>query len=85
MTYASYEKVVGIIRDIRSGGSCCSIVVSVDTESEIVNFVVSPDTIVVDNIRLRRGMRAGCFFMIPAFRLRRFFSATISGRTDHSA
>lgn len=51
MTYASYEKVVGMIRDIRSGGSCCSIVISVDTEGEIVNFVVSPDTIVVDNIR----------------------------------
>ena len=62
MTYASYEKVVGMIRDIRSGGSCCSIVVSVDTEGEIVNFVVSPDTIVVDNIRLRRGMRVAAFY-----------------------
>lgn len=62
MTYSSYEKITGIIRDIRSGGSCCSVLISIDTEGEIVNFVVSADTMVVDNIRLRRGMRVAAFY-----------------------
>lgn len=55
MTFSSYEKVTGVIRDIRSGGSCCSLLISVDTDGEIVNFVVSGDTIVVDNISIRRN------------------------------
>ena len=61
MTFSSYEKVTGVIRDIRSGGSCCSLLISVDTDGEIVNFVVSGDTIVVDNTRLRRGIKVAAF------------------------
>ena len=62
MTFSSYEKVTGVIRDIRSGGSCCSLLISVDTDGEIVNFVVSGDTIVVDNTRLRRGIKVAAFY-----------------------
>ena len=62
MMFSSYKKVTGVIRDIRSGGSCCAMVISVDTEGEIVDFVVSGDTMVVDNVRLRRGMRVAAFY-----------------------
>ena len=62
MMFSSYKKVTGVIRDIRSGGSCCAMVISVDTEGEIVDFVVSADTMVVDNVRLRRGMRVAAFY-----------------------
>lgn len=62
MMFSSYEKVTGVIRDIRNGGSCCSMIIAVDTEGEVVNFVVSGDTGVVDNVRLRRGMRVTAFY-----------------------
>lgn len=62
MMFSSYEKVTGVIRDIRNGGSCCSMIIAVDTEGEVVNFVVSGDTGVVDNVRLRRGMRVAAFY-----------------------
>lgn len=62
MMFSSYKNVTGVIRDIRNGGSCCSMIISVDTEGEIVDFVVSGDTMVVDNVRLRRGMRVAAFY-----------------------
>ena len=62
MTFSSYEKVTGVIRNIRNGGSCCSMIVSVAANGETVNFVVSGDTIVVDCARLRRGMRVAAFY-----------------------
>ena len=53
-------------------------VISVDTEGEIVDFVVSGDTMVVDNVRLRRGMRVAAFYdaSLPAPAV---FSAPVSG------
>ena len=62
MTFSSYKKVTGVIRNLQNGGSCCSLLISVSVDEEIVNFVVSGDTTVVDNVRLRRGMRAAVFY-----------------------
>lgn len=62
MIFTSYEKVTGVIRNIRSGGSCCSWLVSVAVDKETVNFVVTGETIVIDNVRLRRGMRVAVFY-----------------------
>lgn len=60
--FSSYEKITGVIREIQNGGSCCSMVIAVDNGEEITNFIVSGDTIVIDNLRLRRGMRAAAFY-----------------------
>lgn len=62
MTFSSYKKVTGVIRNLQNGGSCCSLLISVSVDEEIVNFVVSGDTTVVDNVRLRRGMRVAVFY-----------------------
>ena len=51
-----------MIRNLQNGGSCCSLLISVSVDEEIVNFVVSGDTTVVDNVRLRRGMRVAVFY-----------------------
>ena len=81
MTFSSYEKVTGVIRDIRSGGSCCSLLISVDTDGEIVNFVVSGDTIVVDNTRLRQGDKGSCIFYDTSLPAPANFSTPVSGGT----
>lgn len=62
MNYRSYQKVIGVIQDIRRGSSCCTQLISVKTDNGIVNFVMSGATMVVDNIRLRRGMRIAVFY-----------------------
>lgn len=62
MVYSSYQKIIGTIQSIRSGNSCCTQMISVRTESEMVDFVVSQDTEVIDNVRLRRGMRIAAFY-----------------------
>lgn len=62
MMFSSYEKVTGVIRNIQNGGSCCSLLISVSVEDETVNFIVSGDTIVVDQVRLRRGMKIAVFY-----------------------
>ena len=62
MTFSSYEKITGVIRNIRNGGSCCSMIISVSSSGETVDFVVSGDTIVIGNARLRRGMRVAAFY-----------------------
>ena len=35
---------------------------AVQTETETINFVVTGETLVIDNIRLRRGMRVAAFY-----------------------
>ena len=62
MVYSSYQKIIGTIQSIRSGNSCCTQMISVRTESEMVDVVVSQDTEVIDNVRLRRGMRIAAFY-----------------------
>lgn len=62
MDYTSYQKVTGVIHNIQRGESCCAQMLTVRTAAGIVNFVVSGDTIVIDQMRLRRGMRIAAFY-----------------------
>ena len=62
MAYETFEKVEGIIQTINRGYDCCSMTLSVISDSNIVNVVVSGDTTVVDNVRLRPGMRVAAFY-----------------------
>jgi len=63
MNYRSLVPVIGTIRNISPmSGECCSQMVSVDTRDGQIDFVVSPDTLVIENIRLRQGMSVAAFY-----------------------
>lgn len=62
MAFETFEKVEGIIQGINRGDSCCSMTVSLISDSNIVNVVVDGDTTVIDNVRLRPGMRIAAFY-----------------------
>ena len=62
MAYETFEKVEGIIQGINRGDDCCSMTLSVISGSNIVNVVVSGDTTVIDNVRVRPGMRIAAFY-----------------------
>lgn len=63
MAVTNYLSVTGIIQNISNmGDDCCNLMVSVITENGIVNMVVTPDTYVVNNLRLRRGMSVIAFY-----------------------
>ena len=64
MDYSNYEKVVGIIERITHGNSCCTMVISLkveNKENETINFILTGDTTVIHNVRLRPGMRIAAF------------------------
>ena len=62
MKYETYERIIGVIQSISSAESCCNQMVSVMTENGEVNFHVSMKTIIVDQVRLRRGMRVAVYY-----------------------
>ena len=65
MDYSNYEKVVGIIERITHGNSCCTMVISLkveNKENETINFILTGDTTVIHNVRLRPGMRIAAFY-----------------------
>ncbi len=65
MDYSNYEKVIGIIERITHGNSCCTMMISLKVENkekEIVNFILTGDTTVIHNVRLRPGMRIAVFY-----------------------
>ena len=62
MAYETFDKVEGIIQGINRGDDCCSMTLSVISDSNIVDVVVSGDTTGVDNVRLRPGMRIAAFY-----------------------
>ena len=63
MEYDTYLMVTGVIREISMGNSCCSWMVTVATDdSDTVNFIVTGETQIIDNVRLRRGMRIAAFY-----------------------
>lgn len=69
MDYSNYEKVIGTIERITHGNSCCTIeiLLRVEKESkekEIVNFILTGDTTVIHNVRLKPGMRIAVFYDI---------------------
>lgn len=68
MESANYQSVTGIIQNIRRGDNCCTQMVSLMTDDGTVNLIVSAQTTVIDNVRLRRGMRIAAFYdgSVPA-------------------
>lgn len=62
MAYETFEKIEGVIQSINRGDSCCSMMLSLISNSNIVNVVVSGDTTIIDNVRLRAGLRVAVFY-----------------------
>ena len=62
MAYEAYGQINGVIREIQRGESCCSQLIRLDTENGEVQFSVSADTMVIDSVRLRKGMRIAAFY-----------------------
>ena len=62
MAYETYGQINGVIREIQRGDSCCSQILRLDTENGEVRFTVMADTMVIENVRLRRGMRVAAFY-----------------------
>lgn len=62
MDYTMFVPVTGTILNITRGNDCCSQMISLGTENGIVNFVVGPETLIIDNQRLRAGMRITAFY-----------------------
>lgn len=62
MAYADFEAVIGTVVNIARGNDCCSQTMSLRTDNGIVNFVISPDTRVVDSRPLRAGLRVAAYY-----------------------
>lgn len=63
MNVNRYMPVTGIIQKVSNiPNNCCNLQVSVLTENGIVNLIVTPDTYVVNNLSLRRGMSIVGYF-----------------------
>lgn len=62
MPYRNFVPVIGTILNIVRGTDCCSQMMSLTTSKGIVNFIVTPETAVVDSRRLRSGMRVAAFY-----------------------
>ena len=62
MASPAFLPVYGIIQGIERGGQCCEQRVSIQTQNGIVNLMVSPETYVIDNVRLRIGMSVVGFY-----------------------
>ena len=53
MAYETFEKAEGIIQNIDRGDDCCSMTLALVSDGAVINIIVSGDTVVVDNVRLR--------------------------------
>lgn len=62
MSYKDFVPVTGVIVNITRGNDCCSQMVMMRSDDGIVNFVVSAQTQVIDDIQLRVGMRIAAFY-----------------------
>ena len=62
MAYETFEKIEGVIQSVNRGDSCCTMMLSVISGSSIINVVVDGETMVIDNVRLRPGMRIAAFY-----------------------
>lgn len=61
MEYADLVPVIGAVLNI-TGSGCCDQMVSLRVEDGIVNFVIGPETRVIDGRQLRPGMRVAAFY-----------------------
>lgn len=62
MDYTNYVPVIGIIISITNESGCCNRMMSLRTENGIVNFIINPETVVVDSRQLQVGMRVAAFY-----------------------
>lgn len=63
MNYKSLTPVTGIIQNVsQTPGACCNQMISLVTSNGPVNFIVSADTFIIDNTRLRPGMMITAFY-----------------------
>lgn len=62
MDYTAFVPVIGTVINITGGNDCCSQRMSLRVENGIVNFIVNPETLVIDNRQLRPGMRVAAFY-----------------------
>lgn len=62
MDYTTFVPVIGTILNITRGNDCCSQRMSLRTENGIVNFIVGPETLVIDSRQLRAGMQVAAFY-----------------------
>lgn len=62
MAYSNYEPVTGTIMNLSRGNDCCNQMMSVYTGNGIVNFMIGPQTRVIDSRQLRRGMQVAAFY-----------------------
>lgn len=61
MEYANLVPVVGAILNI-TGSGCCNQMAALRVGEGIVNFVIGPETQVIDSRQLRPGMRVAAFY-----------------------
>lgn len=58
-----YNTIYGMVQNISPiPGQCCQQMLMLLTETGIVNFIISPDTYVVNGIRLRPGMNVAALY-----------------------
>lgn len=63
MNYQALVPVIGMIRNIsQMPGDCCNQMVSINTPNGLNNFVISPNTAIIGNTRLRSGMPVAAFY-----------------------
>lgn len=62
MAYENYVPILGTIMNISSGNDCCSQMVMLRTDEGTVNFLITPQTQVMDDRQLRIGMRVAAFY-----------------------
>lgn len=62
MPYRNYVAITGTILSLSRGTDCCSQIMTIRSSTGIVNFVLSPETTVVESRRLRVGMRVSAFY-----------------------
>ncbi|MGI6006607.1 MAG: hypothetical protein ACOX8E_03835 [Ruminococcus sp.] len=62
MAYENFKKVTGTIQAIGREESCCTLRITLRTNTEVVHIIVTGETRVIDDVRLRRGMRIAAFY-----------------------
>lgn len=62
MAFSDYVSVTGTILNITRGNDCCNQMMAVRSENGIVNFMMGPQTLVIDSRQLRPGMRVAAFY-----------------------
>lgn len=62
MPYRNYKLVIGMIVNMSRGNDCCSQMMTLRTGNGITNFMITPETRVIDNRQLRAGLRVAAFY-----------------------